>query len=57
MYSLRKAYHGIVGNAYSLSNVGTWNSGIPKMSTVEKFASPNFYRSSHNVDTLLEDAE
>lgn len=54
----RKSYHGVVGNAYSLTNCGTWAPPMPKMSEVEKLTCPNLYRSPHHtVDTLLQEAE
>lgn len=58
IYSFNKAYHGIVGNAYSLTNVGTWASPMPKLSNVHPLAYPNLYRNPHlNVDALVSDAE
>jgi len=57
IYSFNKAYHGIVGNAYSLTNVGTWASPMPKLSNVHPLAYPNLYRNPHlNVDALISDA-
>ena len=58
IYAFNKSYHGTSGNSYSLTNVGTWASPVPKLSTVHTLAYPNLIRNPHhNVDSLVRDAE
>lgn len=57
-FSLRQSYHGIMGNAYSLSCMKNWNSGMPKLNEVQNLAWPNLYRKPHlTVDQLIADAD
>ena len=57
MYSLRNSYHGVAGNAYSLSSLKTWNSSVVKSIENERLATPNFYRNAiQDVDNLIKDA-
>jgi 4-aminobutyrate aminotransferase-like enzyme len=58
IYTFKKAYHGMVGNACSLTSVGSWASPMPKLSPVHHLAFPCLYRNPHfTVDTLIKDAE
>jgi alanine-glyoxylate transaminase/(R)-3-amino-2-methylpropionate-pyruvate transaminase len=56
--SLRNGYHGLVGNAGNITNVGTWNSPMRGGFEFEKLAWPSTYRGS-NLTTaeLIEDAK
>lgn len=58
MISLRNGYHGLVGNAAAVTNVGTWNHQILKGYDTEKLPYPSAYRGSQK-DTAgyLQDAE
>jgi alanine-glyoxylate transaminase/(R)-3-amino-2-methylpropionate-pyruvate transaminase len=57
-FSLRNAYHGLVGNAASVTSVGTWNHNHLRGYDVEKFAYPSSYRGTHkNTEGYLEDAK
>ncbi len=55
--SLRNGYHGLVGNAGSLTNVGTWNSAMRGSFEFEKLAWPSAYRGVHTVPQLIADAK
>jgi hypothetical protein len=47
----------MVGNACSLTSVGTWAPPMPKLSPVHHLAFPSLYRNPHfNVDTLIKNA-
>lgn len=56
--SLRNGYHGLVGNAANITNVGTWNSPMRGGFEFEKLAWPSTYRGS-NLTTaeLIQDAK
>lgn len=57
-FSLRNAYHGLVGNAASVTNVGTWNHGYVRGHDIEKFAYPSSYRGTQkSPEGYLEDAK
>lgn len=58
IFSLRNGYHGLVGNAASITNVGTWNHQIIRGHDVEKLPYPSSYRGSHkDAQGYLQDAE
>lgn len=58
-YSLRNAYHGLVGNSRSVTNVNVWNStNFSNTQNFEKLAWPSSYRTNHKtVESLLNDVE
>lgn len=55
--SLRNGYHGLVGNAGNITNVGTWNSPMRGGFEFEKLSWPSTYR-GHNLtaEQLVSDA-
>jgi alanine-glyoxylate transaminase/(R)-3-amino-2-methylpropionate-pyruvate transaminase len=56
--SLRNGYHGLVGNAGSITNVGTWNSPMRGGFEFEKLAWPSTYRGSNlTTSDLIADAK
>lgn len=56
--SLRNGYHGLVGNAGAVTNVGTWNSPTVRGVEHEKLAWPSPYRGAHTtVEGLIKDAK
>lgn len=57
-YSLRNAYHGLVGSAGNITNVGTWNSPMRGGFEFEKLAWPSTYRGAKlTLEEYVKDAE
>ena len=49
MFSLKNAYHGLVGSSSNLTNLGTWNAKFRPGIEFEKLAWPSEYRGSNNT--------
>jgi alanine-glyoxylate transaminase / (R)-3-amino-2-methylpropionate-pyruvate transaminase len=57
-YSLKNAYHGLVGAAGNITSVGTWNSPMRGGFEFEKLAWPSTYRgASQTLEEYIKDAE
>jgi 4-aminobutyrate aminotransferase-like enzyme len=57
--SLRYGYHGLVGNAQAVTNVGTWNHPVVRGFDIEKLAFPSVYRGlmKNGVGDYIKEAE
>ena len=58
IFSLRNGYHGLMGSAYSVTNIGSWNPPMVRGVEFEKFSWPSTYRGAHNTtEGLIKDAK
>lgn len=57
-FSLKNAYHGLVGNSANVTGVTTWNGNMRGGFEFEKFGWPSAYRGVNNTkDSLLNEAK